>query len=312
MKRFKKLCRMTQSEIKLHLVSVLKEHGYKPIAENGFLYAKGDGSVPVLLTAHMDTVHKETPRRINRHDGVMSSPQGIGGDDRCGIYIITKILSETDLRPSILFCEDEEIGGVGSDLFISSKYIDDLKEMKYLIELDRCGKDDAVYYDCDSLEFEAFITEVTGYKTRWGTFSDICNLSPACGVAAVNLSCGYYKQHTKEEYVVISEMFATKDATIKLLEKAKDPETKQYEFVQYVSKYGDYSKWGDYYDRWWNDTTTETTSKYGYGELYIMWQEGERLLDTTIYANSLEAAMYDFFATNTKVCFADIMDYEFY
>ena len=64
------------------------ENGYAVRKQRGFLYA--EGTVPVLLVAHLDTVHRTQPETIcYSADGtVMMSPQGIGGDDRAGVYMI--------------------------------------------------------------------------------------------------------------------------------------------------------------------------------------------------------------------------------
>ena len=78
----------------------------------------------------MDTVHKETVKDFyeyydeenERH--IISSPQGIGGDDRCGIYMILEILKTH--KCSVLFCEDEEAGGIGSEKFCKTEYITEL------------------------------------------------------------------------------------------------------------------------------------------------------------------------------------------
>ena len=51
MKTFKEICMMTQKEVKEYMHGYLKDNGYEPVSEDGFVYAKGD--VPVLLTAHM-------------------------------------------------------------------------------------------------------------------------------------------------------------------------------------------------------------------------------------------------------------------
>ena len=131
MKTFKEICMMTQKEVKEYMHGYLKDNGYEPVSEEGFVYAKGD--VPVLLTAHMDTVHKETCRDIVEVNGKISSPQGIGGDDRCGIFMIMNIIKE--LHCSVILCEDEEIGMVGASKFTRSDYADDVN-VNYIVELD--------------------------------------------------------------------------------------------------------------------------------------------------------------------------------
>ena len=88
MARFESILKMTQGELKEHLVQLLRAHGYEPVCKSGFLYA--EGTVPVLLVAHLDTVHTHRPDIICRsEDGrYLMSPYGIGGDDRAGVYMI--------------------------------------------------------------------------------------------------------------------------------------------------------------------------------------------------------------------------------
>lgn len=232
MKNFKKICRMSKEKVKewAEKLLVSKYGRENVINEDGFLYARGNGKAPILLTAHMDTVHKEKCTDIKvekiKLDGktetILSSPQGIGGDDRCGIWMIYMVLTKTKYRPSILFCEDEEIGGVGSDKFTKTEYITELENLKYLLELDRANSDDAVYYDCGNEEFKIYIEKAIGYKEDYGSFSDIGHLSPAYDKASVNLSCGYYKQHTLDEYVVFEEMYHTYGKVKELLKLSKD------------------------------------------------------------------------------------------
>lgn len=221
MKNFESICKMTQMEVKAYMKEYLTSKKYKVIDEDGFLYAKGD--VPVLLVAHMDTVHKEQCKEIKNENGKLSSPQGIGGDDRCGVFIIMNLVKE--FHCSVLLCEDEEIGTIGArkftkakfkqgtdaNSFIEKRYIDDLG-VNYMIEFDRRGNNDAVFYSCDNKEFTDFVTDFTGFKNVQGSWSDISVLMPEAKIAAVNLSSGYYLAHTTGEYVVYNEMMDTIDA----------------------------------------------------------------------------------------------------
>lgn len=202
------ICRMTQDELKGFLLEALQLAKYKPLNGDGWVYAKGE--IPILLTAHMDTVHKVQMYEYMEYtdakgNHILTSQDGIGGDDRCGIYMILEII-KMGFRPSILFCEDEEIGGVGSDKFIKTEEAKQLGKLNYMIELDRANSDDAVFYDCDNKDFTKYITEFTGYKKTYGSFSDISNLAPFAGIAAVNLSCGYYNAHTTSEEVNMEEI----------------------------------------------------------------------------------------------------------
>jgi len=328
MKKFKKICRMAQKDLKKWMTKFLKDKYNEVVSEDGFVYAKGDGSAPILLTAHMDTVHKELPKNIviyTNQEGntVLTSPQGIGGDDRCGIWMIYQILQGTQFRPSILLCEDEEIGGVGSAKFVDTKYADDLKELKYLLELDRANEFDAVYYSCGNDLFREYIEEEIGYKENFGSFSDIGHLSPACDKASVNLSCGYYKQHTKEEFVVYEEMRHTKDMVVALLKNAKDCPSFDYQEERWDMGYGkttghDYDYFGRRsYDRYAYDYD------YDYGTSAPAFEYSEWTYEFTYYADGKEAvfvieaisqeeAVGAFLMKHPTLCWNDVIDYACY
>ena len=244
-KEFEKICRMSQKSLKNYVKQKLQVTHGKAIVEDGFVYAQG--KFPVLLVAHMDTVHHSLPSVIvyDETEDVISSPQGIGGDDRCGVYAVFEILKKFNC--SVLFTEDEEIGGVGARKFANSDLVSEL-DFNYIIEFDRANANDAVFYECANDEFEAFIT-LDFYKTAYGTYSDICEVAPALGCAAVNLACGYYKAHTKDEYVVLSEMEASIQAACAILERTT--ESDKFEYVEDEERslryYGGYSNY-DYVD----------------------------------------------------------------
>lgn len=220
--KIQKCFRLSQPELKEALRKELKSIGYSPVSKSGFLYAEGD--VPVLLVAHLDTVHKTKVVDICVSDnGIMMSPQGIGGDDRCGVYMITQIVKKHKCH--VLFCEDEEIGGVGAECFARSGIA---PEVNFIVEMDRAGNNDAVFYDCDNPEFTDFVCGF-GFKEEMGSFSDISIIAPALGVAAVNLSSGYHNPHTIHEYVCTDEVEANID---RICDMVSDSEDKAFEYVE--------------------------------------------------------------------------------
>ena len=89
-------------------------------------------------------------------------------------------------KPYILFTEDEEVGGVGAKKFAAAYDKNEIEpiDVKYLIELDRKGCNDMVFYECDNEEFEKYIGKF-GWDSRYGTYSDICSVAPVIGKAAV-------------------------------------------------------------------------------------------------------------------------------
>ena len=199
-KYFETLCKMSQKELKKHLFKVLKKDG-NTVKADGFIYRQG--TMPICLVAHLDTVHTHLPKRFDYTDGRLSSPQGIGGDDRCGVYIILELLKRFDV--SVVFCEDEEIGCVGADKFVKTDYCENLG-VDFIIEIDRKGNNDAVFYDCENEEFTQYILSTGYFNEQYGSFTDICSIAPVVGCAAVNLSSGYYNAHFTSEYVIMSEV----------------------------------------------------------------------------------------------------------
>jgi len=196
-----KILKMTQNEVKVYAKKQLKLSGYSPILRDGFIYAEGD--LPVLLVAHMDTVFK-APKYVIQNGDVLSGKRGLGADDRAGIFGVLELVAK-GYRPSILFLEDEEIGCVGAGKFILSG-IDITANC--IIELDRQGKDNAVFYDLVNTDFETYITDF-GFRWSYGSYSDISVICPHFNIAGVNLSVGYYGQHTRTEKLVMSELETT-------------------------------------------------------------------------------------------------------
>lgn len=233
-KEFEKICRMSQKALKNHVKQKLQSTHGEVVSGDGYVFAQG--KFPVLLMAHLDTVHKKLPNIIEYDEAqdVISSPNGIGGDDRCGVYMIFKILKKYNC--SVLFCEDEEVGCVGADKFVQTELARQLS-FNYIIEFDRANANDAVFYQCANDDFEKFITKEF-YKKQYGSFTDICEVAPVVGCAAVNLSCGYYKAHTTSEYVVLSEMERSIVEACKILERTT--ENDKFEYIESYSNYGYY------------------------------------------------------------------------
>ena len=350
---FVMICRLDKAQLKNYLIMYLYEVGYKNVVVgDGFVYAKGE--IPFCLTAHMDTVHAETVKTTYEleQDGdyIISSPQGIGGDDRCGIYMIMNILKK-GFKPYVVFCEDEEIGCVGSSKFIKTNLIDELKECKYIIELDRAGSNDAVFYHCDNPEFTEFITNTTEYKVAYGTCSDISVICPACKVAGVNLSCGYYNPHTLGEFVSMNEMAHTQEIVEKLLNTecvAYEYKEKKYSYTQYYGGYyGNY--YGKQYGSWYDDESDDWYDEWSYKNAKKNQTKAEQKNVTPLVpvptptsqlekeqvcedeeiictievlttdnashfaqGSSFEEAWTQFFFNNPTYCFNDVADYDEY
>lgn len=302
--KFSAICKMSQKELKGNLEAELKKSYETVISDDGYLYA--DGKFPVLLVAHMDTVHKHLPKHIiyTEKGNRVSSPTGIGGDDRCGVYMILEVIKRYNC--SVLFCEDEEIGGIGAEKFTSSQLARGLN-FNYIIEFDRKGSKDAVFYNCGNEDFEKFITK-DFYKTAYGSFSDISIIAPALKCAAVNLSCGYYNAHTDNEYVLISEMRKSIEEACNILER-----TKESDVFEYVEKEYSYYRGGgwyndDYYDynySYYGKANKSYLTQYFIIEYYD--NEGKSHWDD-YFAKSEEEAIGKFCIEHNDRCFDDIVE----
>jgi di/tripeptidase len=195
--------KLSQEDLKYYLYFLLCEKNMNPVYREGFLY--GEGNIPVLLVAHLDTVSEEPPTMIQYivEEDKLYNPDGIlGGDDRCGVYAIMKLLDV--YRPHVLFTEDEEKDKNGAWKAVCG--VRNPKEkFKYIIEIDRRNKDDAVYYDCGNYDFMAYVKNF-GYKKNYGSSSDISILGRVWDIAAVNVSAGFHEEHTNNEYVAFREL----------------------------------------------------------------------------------------------------------
>ncbi|MDT8900916.1 M28 family peptidase [Anaeroselena agilis] len=232
---FEGILKSSQKELLTLIPKVLEARGYEVTANDDFIYAKGD--VPILLVSHLDTVHYGKPKDIfhDKKQGVLWSPQGIGGDDRCGVYAMLEI---SCYKPHLLFCTDEESGCKGARAVV--KAMPKAPDVKYIIELDRKGKNDCVFYSDRNEEFHKYV-KTFGWMEAYGSFSDISTLCPSWGISGVNLSIGYYEAHTKQEYI---NLFHMRDCISKIKEMLRTPPAEVFKYVggYYGGGYGGYYK----------------------------------------------------------------------
>lgn len=218
---FEKLCGLSQKAIKKTLSHYLRTIYPKVVENKEYIFAEGD--IPVALVAHMDTVFQSPPHDIyyDRIKEVIWSPQGLGADDRAGVYGIIRLL-RSGLRPHVIFTTDEEKGGWGASALISDYEKPPFKDLRYIIELDRQGEDECVFYWCDNGSFSEYI-ESFGFITDVGSFSDISIICEQWGVAGVNLSIGYVDEHSKTEILHIDWMMRTLKIVAGMLKESDIP-----------------------------------------------------------------------------------------
>ena len=206
------------------------------------LFSKGNfiliqGEAPILLVAHLDTVHEKPVKTIcySPDGNILMSPQGIGGDDRCGVYTLVNAYDMAINKPWLLFTCDEETGGKGAEKFCLAHQLGKLPnvdDLKLIVEVDRRGSHDAVYYDCYNPELENYINS-KGFITNYGSFSDISLIAPELGVAAVNLSAGYYNAHTLHEYINRNHLDNTLSKVVEIIADSAQDNFPKYEYASY-------------------------------------------------------------------------------
>lgn len=223
---FKALCQAEKFDLLTWLTRQLSEYYGKNnvVAPGDYLFCAGN--IPMMLCAHVDTVFHEQPSEFfyDEVKRTISSPQGIGGDDRCGVYSILAILKELGegKRPYLFFSTDEEVGGASTKkaaVEVKSR----IAGVNYLIELDRQGEKDSVYYRCGNTKFKKWIDSF-GFVEAQGTNTDICTLCKEWDLAGVNFSVGYFDNHRVVEHVDFSMLESTIEKVLDII-KSTDGET---------------------------------------------------------------------------------------
>lgn len=183
---------------------------------------KGKADLYPCVVAHLDTVHDIVPENrytVHCDEGLwfawdalaynrkkqVGDYTGVGGDDKCGIYIALQMMTELPVCKVALF-RDEEIGCVGAreaDLTF-------FNDVSFILQGDRRGKKDFVTKaNGTELQSKAFIDAATPTLTkfnfvncRFGASTDVATLaSRKVGVCVANASAGYFNPHSHDEYI---------------------------------------------------------------------------------------------------------------
>lgn len=216
------LINSNQKKTKLIVSHFLKRHYKKIIETKDYIFAEGD--IPIALVAHMDTVFEKDITSNGRElyydekHNVMFSPHGAGFDDKAGVFAILQIIKGGQ-KPHVIFTTDEEYGALGAMKL--SKLDCPFTNLKYIIQLDRRGSDDCVFYECDNEEFVEYI-ESFGFTWNYGSFTDISELCPPWQIAGVNLSVGYRDEHSATEVLFVGQLLSTISKVKKMLNAAAE------------------------------------------------------------------------------------------
>lgn len=190
------------------------------------------------ITAHLDTVHSEHIKYINKGEElpiiivksnnktkIFCNNFGIGGDDKCGIIISLMLLLYCKKLKVALFTSEED-GLKGS----SNLDINFFKDVGYAISFDSPGNNKAAYasnntdlfsndfyFDkikpiCDSYNYKIFKSE---------PFTDILYIHENFNIQCMIFGSGYYLPHTKNEYIILEDVFNAFNLGVKLINSLK-------------------------------------------------------------------------------------------
>lgn len=221
----------------------------------GNIYVKKgiDENYPCVV-AHMDQVQKihskdfislETKDYIFGFSPKNKRQEGLGADDKVGVWVCLKCLKKFDTIKAVFFV-GEEIGCHGSGK-CNMKFFDDAR---FVIQCDRRNGNDLItsiggWTELCSPEFiQAINPQQFGYQPENGMITDVGELKDrGLKVSAINLSCGYYEPHTDREFVIKREVINC----LRFVEHIISTCTKVYshEDTGYHS-YGGYEDWYGY------------------------------------------------------------------
>lgn len=244
----------------------------------GNLYIrKGNADTYPCIVAHTDQVQKSHSDdfRCIESDGVIlgysntaKSLQGLGADDKNGIWVALKCLMKYDAI-KVAFFVGEEIGCVGSSK-ADMTFFDDCR---FVLQCDRRNGHDLItrcaYTELCSNEFvDAIDAEMYGYKEEDGMLTDVLTLKEnGLEVSCVNMSCGYYNPHTDDEFTYVPDLQNCLEFVEHIIETCKDVYPHKHE--------NDYGYYGGFYD--WD---------YGYH------QDDDESIDSMLY-NEIFDALWD-------------------
>jgi di/tripeptidase len=187
-----------------------------------------DGGFYPCVAAHTDTVHTDqkslvkSKGRISLRESSVSGKKvlsgyypdgnaktGIGGDNKCGVYIALKLMLEFDVIKGAFFVE-EEIGMMGSKKSDDSFFSD----VGYAVQFDAPTRN---WFSSRLMNVplwnEGFFDLLEPVLQKHGIdnitdgdpFTDVLQIRKKYGLCCAVFPTGYYNQHCRDEYVVPEE-----------------------------------------------------------------------------------------------------------
>lgn len=222
------------------------------IDKAGNIYAtKGKATTFPCIAAHLDEVHQAREKGyevlfvkdefiIGFNSGKREF-NGIGADDKNGIWVCLKCLEKYDNLKCVFFVGEEQgcIGSRQADM----KFFDDCR---FVIQCDRKGNGDfisTIYGDslCSSRFIEDAALGQYGYKEEKGMQTDVRTLRDrGLEISCANISCGYYYPHTPHEMTNIEDLKKCRTLVEHIIENCQEVYTYKEERPQWPNRSWDF------------------------------------------------------------------------
>jgi putative aminopeptidase FrvX len=153
-------------------------------------------------------------------------PTGIGGDDKCGVFACLTLLQELPYLKAAFFVS-EETGCHGSlkaseDFFSNVGYGIQFDAPENWMITEKCfgqvlfDRETEFFETCDKVLTEGMNQNDMEYMVH--PYTDVYALRGKFDFSCINISIGYYDYHTKNEYVVVEDVFNGIDMGRKMIE----------------------------------------------------------------------------------------------
>jgi hypothetical protein len=176
-----------------------------------------------IFTCHLDTVeHERGNKQLGiTDDNMLSVLNGgvLGADDGAGIALLVHMI-ENNVPGRYFFFSAEECGGIGSKHIVKTRP-DLFVGINRAVAFDRKGTSDVVVSQigeegCSNvfgIALSDALTVCTGYQFEptLGVYTDTAEMFgvvPEC----VNISCGYYNEHTSRESLDLTYLLKLSEA----------------------------------------------------------------------------------------------------
>lgn len=247
------------NEAALQKIRALAPKECVAVQHNGnLLLRKGDQrAVQPYFLAHTDQVHGYEPyMRVLCEGNVLSAVDGndkqcgVGGDDKCGIYLALMML-HTLPNCTAVFVRDEEVGCLGSGEIPLSWFAN----ASFVLQADRNNGTYDVIRNTNGCECasDAFMSAVlslpaaleAGHRENSGSVTDIGELANReLNCSMINISSGYHYPHSKREIVKLDELSIALQLAY---ECATELGSERWPHTP-VSSWGNYGSYGAYGD----------------------------------------------------------------